>query len=65
MRGRKSDPNVVLTGDDDDDFAAYSQLKRAGFLPMRGKKSSMELENDLENPFNQLNQKRAFHALRG
>ena len=32
MRGRKSDPSVFLTNDDDD-FAPYS-FKRAGFLPV-------------------------------
>lgn len=65
MRGRKSDPSVLLTNDDDDYTPYSSYFKRAGFLPMRGKKSSMELD-DLENQYNQYNQiKRAFHALRG
>jgi len=62
MRGRKSDPNVLLMNDEDE-YNPFS-YKRAGFLPMRGKKSSMELD-DLENQFNQYSQKRAFHALRG
>lgn len=33
MRGRKSDPNVLLTNDEDEDFSPYS-FKRAGFLPV-------------------------------
>ena len=63
MRGRKSDPNVLLTNDDEDDYLPFS-YKRAGFLPMRGKKQSIDLD-DLVDQYNQYSQKRAFHALRG
>lgn len=45
MRGRKSDPNVLLTNDEDDDLSPYS-FKRAGFLPVSCKLFPVESPKD-------------------